>query len=142
MLDAKGVSQFHLIQPRIANTDPNSIAHLTRSAPVVYFAFDLLYLDGYDLRNVPLSERKELLQEVLGVAPGSVTPFAVMNDRDGRVAVVIDDALMAFETINAHPLENIATTNIARSDLLEFIRACGHVPRVLYVGQDPPANSA
>src|SRR5215472_11080586 len=53
VLDAKGVSQFHLIQPRIANTDPNSIAHLSRKTPVVYFAFDLLYLEGYDLRNVP-----------------------------------------------------------------------------------------
>ena len=69
VLDAKGVSQFHLIQPRIANTDPNSIAHLTRSTPVVYFAFDLLYLDGYDLRGVALSERKALLDEVL--TPGA-----------------------------------------------------------------------
>jgi bifunctional non-homologous end joining protein LigD len=65
VLDSKGVSRFHLIQPRIANTDPNSIAHLTRSTPVVYFAFDLLYLDGYDLRGVALSERKRLLNEVL-----------------------------------------------------------------------------
>ena len=56
MLDAKGVSQFHLIQPRIANTDPNTIAHLVRSTPVVYFVFDLLYLDGYDLRKVALGE--------------------------------------------------------------------------------------
>src|SRR5579863_2347661 len=65
VLDSKGVSQFHLIQPRIANTDPNSIAHLTRSTPVVYFAFDLLYLNGYDLRNVALGERKALLEEVV-----------------------------------------------------------------------------
>ena len=56
VLDEKGVSQFHLIQPRIANTDPNSIAHLVRSTPVVYFAFDLLYLDGYDLRKVDSGE--------------------------------------------------------------------------------------
>ncbi len=69
VLDSKGVSQFHLIQPRIANSDPNSIAHLTRSTPVVYYAFDLLYLDGYDLRNVALSDRKALLREV--VTPGT-----------------------------------------------------------------------
>src|SRR5579871_3578604 len=68
VLDAKGVSQFHLIQPRIANTDPNSIAHLVRSTPVVYFVFDLLYLDGYDLRGVALAKRRELLSAV--VAPG------------------------------------------------------------------------
>ena len=68
VLDAKGVARFHLIQPRIANTDPNSVAHLSRSTPVVYFAFDLLYLDGYDLRQVPLAQRRELLENV--AAPG------------------------------------------------------------------------
>ena len=70
VLDAKGVSRFHLIQPRIANTDPNAIAHLARSTPVVYFVFDLLYLDGYDLRHVPLARRRELLEAV--VTPGGV----------------------------------------------------------------------
>ena len=70
VLDEKGVSRFHLIQPRIANADPNSISHLARSTPVVYFAFDLLYLDGYDLRGVPLAKRRELLQAV--VTPGGV----------------------------------------------------------------------
>jgi bifunctional non-homologous end joining protein LigD len=70
VLDDKGVSRFHLIQPRIANADPNSIAHLARSTPVVYFAFDLLYLDGYDLRGVALAKRRELLQAV--ISPGGV----------------------------------------------------------------------
>jgi bifunctional non-homologous end joining protein LigD len=70
VLDEKGVSRFHLIQPRIANSDPNSIAHLVRSTPVVYFAFDLLYLDGYDLRGVSLAQRRELLGAV--IAPGGV----------------------------------------------------------------------
>jgi bifunctional non-homologous end joining protein LigD len=64
VLDEKGVSRFHLIQPRIANTDPNAIAHLVRSTPVVYFVFDLLFLDGYDLRQVNLSERRKLLQAI------------------------------------------------------------------------------
>jgi bifunctional non-homologous end joining protein LigD len=70
VLDAKGVSRFHLIQPRIANSDPNAVAHLVRSTPVVYFVFDLLYLDGYDLRTVPLATRRELLEKVLD--PGAV----------------------------------------------------------------------
>ncbi|MBS1858453.1 MAG: DNA ligase D [Acidobacteria bacterium] len=70
VLDAKGVSRFHLIQPRIANSDPNSVAHLSRSTPVVYFVFDLVYLDGYDLRDVPLSERRELLDRVLTAGAG------------------------------------------------------------------------
>src|SRR5207302_9435054 len=74
VLDAKGVSQFHLIQPRIANSDPNSVAHLSRSTPVVYFAFDLLYLDGYDLRGVALELRRALLEQV--VTPGAVVRFS------------------------------------------------------------------
>jgi Ala-tRNA(Pro) deacylase len=74
--------------------------------------------------------RAELLEEVLGVKPGSVTAFAVMNDGAGQVRVVIDQNLMAFETINLHPLENSATTSIAREDLLRFIRAAGHTPLI------------
>jgi bifunctional non-homologous end joining protein LigD len=70
VLDSKGVARFHLIQPRISNTDPNSVSHLARSTPVVYFAFDVLYLDGYDLRNVELRERRRLLEEI--VSPGGM----------------------------------------------------------------------
>jgi bifunctional non-homologous end joining protein LigD len=69
VLDAKGVSQFHLIQPRIMNADPNSIAHMARSTPVVYFAFDLLYLNGYDLRGVHLDERRKLLEQIVAPDP-------------------------------------------------------------------------
>jgi bifunctional non-homologous end joining protein LigD len=87
VLDAKGVSRFHLIQPRIANSDPNAVAHLVRSTPVVYFAFDLLYLDGYDLRAVPLATRRELLEQVL--EPGAVVRGGVSGggrDSAGRRA--------------------------------------------------------
>lgn len=69
VLDSKGVSRFHLIQPRIANTDPNAIAHLARSTPVVYFVFDLLYLDGWDLRGVALAERRRLLEALVTPSP-------------------------------------------------------------------------
>jgi bifunctional non-homologous end joining protein LigD len=68
VLDPKGVSRFHLIQPRIANSDPNSIAHLVRSTPVVYFVFDILYFDGWDLRRVALGDRKRLLDDVVASA--------------------------------------------------------------------------
>ncbi len=72
----------------------------------------------------------ELLQELLGVAPGSVTPFAAINDKDQRVTVVLDAALMAHETLNFHPLVNTATTSISRDGLLKFLAATGHPPRV------------
>jgi bifunctional non-homologous end joining protein LigD len=74
VLDKNGVSSFGLIQPRIAVADPNAIAHLARRTPVTLFVFDLLYLDGYDLRNVPLIERKRVLQSIL--KPSTVMRFS------------------------------------------------------------------
>jgi Ala-tRNA(Pro) deacylase len=77
--------------------------------------------------------KPELLLEVLGVPAGSVTPFALINDKAHRVTVVLDADMMRHERLNYHPLENTATTSIAREDLLRFIRACGHEPRVAAV---------
>lgn len=74
-----------------------------------------------------------LLMEVLGVPPGSVTPFALVNDAAHRVTVVLDADMMRHERLNFHPLENTATTNIARQDLLTFIRSCGHEPTIMAV---------
>jgi len=73
----------------------------------------------------------ELLYEVLGVRPGSVTPFALVNDGDGRVTVVLDRAMLDHDPLNYHPLENDRTTAIAPADLLRFIAACGHTPRIV-----------
>jgi Ala-tRNA(Pro) deacylase len=82
----------------------------------------------------------DLLRATLGVEPGAVTPFGTLNDTDGRVAVVLDATLMTHATINAHPLVNSLTTSIARDDLLKFLRATGHEPRILPVaGPAPPA---
>ncbi len=75
--------------------------------------------------------KPELLLDVLGVTPGAVTAFATINDTGGRVKIVFDQALMSEESINCHPLENTATTNIAREDLLRFIRTTGHEPYVM-----------
>ncbi|MDA0784701.1 MAG: prolyl-tRNA synthetase associated domain-containing protein, partial [Proteobacteria bacterium] len=51
----------------------------------------------------------DLLASSLGVAPGSVTPFAVMNDTDGLVSMVLDRAILDHDPVNAHPLHNGAT---------------------------------
>jgi Ala-tRNA(Pro) deacylase len=75
--------------------------------------------------------KPDLLAEVLGVTPGSVTPFALLNDRSRRVTVVVDAELLQFDEVNFHPLENNATTRIKTRDLLRFIEACGHKPQVL-----------
>ena len=75
--------------------------------------------------------KPELLLSVLGVSPGSVTAFAIANDTANRVQLVLDFELMSDDSLNCHPLENTATTNIARDDLLRFIRSTGHEPKII-----------
>jgi Ala-tRNA(Pro) deacylase len=75
--------------------------------------------------------KPELLAEVLGVTPGSVTPFALINDRARRVTAVMDTELLKFDEVNFHPLENNATNRVATRDLIRFIEACGHHPHIL-----------
>ncbi len=82
----------------------------------------------------------DLLMEVLGVEPGSVTPFSLINDRDSRrVTPVFDTAMMQHAILNYHPLKNDATTSIAADDLLKFAKACGHSPLVLAVSEEAKA---
>lgn len=76
----------------------------------------------------------EALLDHLGVWPGSVSLFAVINDTAGAVTVVIDAALLDAEIVNAHPLTNARTTSIAPRDLMSFLRATGHEPVVLALG--------
>ena len=64
-LDERGIPSFERLQRRITVSEASAIATLTRHQPVVLYVFDLLYLDGYDLRGVPLIERKRLLKEIL-----------------------------------------------------------------------------
>jgi Ala-tRNA(Pro) deacylase len=73
----------------------------------------------------------DLLLEVLGVTPGSVSTFGVINDTEGRVTVVLDQGLMAHERINLHPLVNTATTGISRDDLIRFLELSGHPPKII-----------
>ncbi len=78
--------------------------------------------------------KPELMREVLGVEPGSVTPFALVNESARQVNFVLDEALLEYETLNFHPLVNTATTSIARDDFLKFVAACGHEPLRLPLG--------
>jgi Ala-tRNA(Pro) deacylase len=81
--------------------------------------------------------KAELLLETLGVTPGAVTPFGLINDRNARVTVILEKALMASDQINCHPLINTATTTIAAADLLTFIRATGHEPNLIAIDEPP-----
>jgi Ala-tRNA(Pro) deacylase len=79
--------------------------------------------------------KPELLLEVLGVEPGSVTPFGLINDNQCRINVILDQAMMGQSPLNFHPLKNDATTAITPEDLLIFIRSCGHSPRIVAVSE-------
>ncbi len=73
----------------------------------------------------------ELLLDKLGVVPGAVTPFGLINDRPPSVRVILDRHLVAAETVNFHPLENTATTSLASADLMTFVRATDHEPEIV-----------
>jgi Ala-tRNA(Pro) deacylase len=82
----------------------------------------------------------DLLEEVWGVRPGAVTPFGAINDKAGKVCVVLDEVMMRHERLNFHPLVNTRTTGLASADLINFLRATGHEPLVVALGQDQAAG--
>jgi Ala-tRNA(Pro) deacylase len=68
------------------------------------------------------------------VTPGAVTPFAAANDVEGLVSVVVDRALLAFDELGFHPLDNSRTTTISPADLLRFLESVDHTPTIADVG--------
>jgi Ala-tRNA(Pro) deacylase len=73
----------------------------------------------------------ERLMTYLGVRPGAVTPFAVINDKAGAVTMVLDSGVLGAGPVNCHPLVNTMTTALAPDDLLRFLEAEGHAPLML-----------
>jgi bifunctional non-homologous end joining protein LigD len=95
-LDENGRPSFARIQPRIMAVDPNAVAHLSRSRPVTFLLFDLLYLNGYDLCRTPLVERKKLLQSIL--KPNDSIRFSEHFETDGAALL---------EAVRAQGLEGV-----------------------------------
>lgn len=82
------------------------------------------------------------LEELLGITPGAVTPFAVFNDREAKkVTTVVAKAVVdgSYELVNVHPLHNEATVGIAPADLLAFLVSVGHEPVLIGVDGAPAA---
>eukprot|EP01037_Dinobryon_pediforme_P002360 gene2363-2397_t len=73
----------------------------------------------------------EIMDELLGVKPGSVTPFGVLNDTGHVVTLVLEASMMEQARLNCHPLVNTMTTGLASADLLKFVRETGHEPQII-----------
>lgn len=80
------------------------------------------------------------LLRVLGIVPGAVSPFALINDTEVAVEVILDRALLEHRPLNFHPLVNTATIAVAPEDLVRFVEACGHRPTILDL--DPASGEA
>ena len=75
--------------------------------------------------------KPEALLEKLGVTPGSVTLFSILNDSKCEVTLIIDKRLTDHEVVNFHPLLNDATTAISSKDMIAFAKATGHDPMII-----------
>jgi Ala-tRNA(Pro) deacylase len=98
-------------------------------------AVDLRSLAGrLGARRLSFGSPARLMRH-LGVIPGAVSPFAVVNDRARLVRVVLDRGVLARDPVNLHPLDNTKTTAIAAADLLRFLDAEGHPPILVDLAQ-------
>lgn len=79
----------------------------------------------------------ELLFEALGVGQGAVSPLALINDREGKVRLILDADLLQAKRLAFHPLVNTATVALASSDLLPLLTALDHRPEVLTLVEPP-----
>lgn len=79
---------------------------------------------------------EDKLWEILGITPGSVTLFALINDKTHKISLIIDKALIESEIVNFHPLLNDATTSISRADMLMFVKHWGGNARIADFSQE------
>lgn len=83
----------------------------------------------------------ERLWQYLGVRPGSVCPFSVINDKDKAVTIVLDQAMMQNQIVNYHPMENHMTVGLSPDDLVRFIKNTGHEPRIIDLSPAAPDDN-
>jgi len=79
--------------------------------------------------------KPEAMAELLGIAPGAVTPLAVINDTGGKVTLVLDAALTGETPVNVHPLRNTATIGLSGTDLVRVATELGHAPKIVSVAE-------
>lgn len=75
--------------------------------------------------------KPDLLWDTLGIRPGAVSPFGLINDPGHVVNVVLDQQMLEVDPINAHPLHNEATTTVSKADFKRFFEITGHAPIIV-----------
>ncbi len=80
----------------------------------------------------------ERLWQYLGVRPGSVCPFSIVNDTDKKVRMVLDKAMMEADLVSYHPLLNTMTVTLKPKDLVKFVESCGHTPHIVDLSHARP----
>ncbi len=80
--------------------------------------------------------KPDALLDLLGVVPGSVTVFSVLNDTDAKVRLILDKALFDHDAVWFHPMRNTASTRIAPQDLIRFADSAGHPATIIDFSED------
>lgn len=83
---------------------------------------------GSDRLSFGSSDR---LWDYLGVRPGSVCPYAIINDTQNQVKICLDASMMNHDIVNFHPLVNTMSIGVKPADLVRFIESCGHTPHII-----------
>jgi Ala-tRNA(Pro) deacylase len=74
--------------------------------------------------------KPEAMDYLIGVAPGSVTPLAMINAEPGTITLVLDKSLTGDELVGVHPLRNTATVTLSGFDILRLANHWGHEPQI------------
>ena len=80
----------------------------------------------------------ERLWEYLGVRPGSVCPYSIMNDTGMNVKICLDKSMMETDIVNYHPMVNTMTVSVKPADLIRFIESTGHTPHIIDLSSAAP----
>jgi len=82
------------------------------------------------------------LWDYLGVRPGSVCPFSIMNDTDGQGEIFLDKSMMESDIVNFHPLLNTMTVSLSPNDLIRFVETTGHKAHIVDLTSAKPEEKA
>ncbi len=109
-----------------------------KDAKGTFFLLTVLAEARVNLKAVPATidskrlsfGKAEDMERLIGIAPGSVTPLAMINAEPGSIRLVLDAPLAVPDPVGVHPLRNTATVTLAGTDILRLAEQWGHAPMV------------